>query len=83
MIVSSGTLPKTFISVVQLKVREQARPVRKRGDDREQPVMQMRITWGSWLGQHEVTQDQWQGVMGTNLSRFSGCGRCPVVGHQC
>ena len=45
--------------------------------------MQMRITWGFWLGQHEVTQDQWQGVMGTNLSRFSGCGRCPVVGHQC
>ena len=25
-----------------------------------------------------MTQEQWQAVMGTNPSEFSGCGRCPV-----
>ena len=25
-----------------------------------------------------MTQAEWQGVMGTNPSEFSGCGRCPV-----
>ena len=48
-------------------------------DDDERPLTQVRISRGFWLGKYEVTQDQWQGVMGTNLSWFSGCGRqCPV-----
>ncbi len=47
-------------------------------NDNEQPVTQVRISRGFWLGQHEVTQSEWQGVMGTNPSEFSGCGRCPV-----
>ena len=46
--------------------------------DSESPVTRVRISRGYWLGRHEVTQDQWQAVMGTNPSRFSGCGRCPV-----
>ena len=44
----------------------------------EQPVTQVRISRGFWLGKYEVTQDEWAGVMGSNPSRFSGCGRCPV-----
>ena len=44
----------------------------------EQPVTQVRISRGFWLGKYEVTQAEWQGVMGTNPSRFSGCGQCPV-----
>ena len=47
-------------------------------DDDEQPVTQVRISRGFWLGKHEVTQAEWQGVMGTNPSSFSGCGQCPV-----
>ena len=47
-------------------------------DDDESPVTRVRISRGFWLGRHEVTQDQWQAVMGTNPSRFSGCGSCPV-----
>ena len=47
-------------------------------DDDEQPVTQVRISRGFWMGKHEVTQGQWQGVMGTNPSEFSGCGQCPV-----
>ena len=44
----------------------------------EQPVTQVRISRGFWLGKYEVTQEEWQAMMGTNPSEFSGCGRCPV-----
>ena len=30
----------------------------------EKPVTRVRITRGFWLGKYEVTQRQWQGVMG-------------------
>lgn len=30
------------------------------------------------LGRYEVTQSEWESVMGRNPSHFSGCGRCPV-----
>ena len=46
--------------------------------DDEQPLTQVRISQGFWLGKFEVTQGQWQGVMGANPSRYSGCGNCPV-----
>ena len=46
--------------------------------DREQPLTRVRISRGYWLGRYEVTQAEWQAVMGTNPSEFSGCGRCPV-----
>ena len=47
-------------------------------DGDEQPVTQVQISRGFWLAKYEVTQDEWQAVMGSNPSRFSGCGRCPV-----
>ena len=47
--------------------------------NREQPVTQVRISRGYWLGKYEVTQAEWQGVMGSNPSNFDECGRsCPV-----
>ena len=47
-------------------------------DDDEQPVTQVRISRGFWLGKYEVTQSAWQRVMGTNPSDNAGCGQCPV-----
>ena len=45
----------------------------------EQPVHQVTIRDGFYMGRYEVTQGQWQAVMGNNPSRFSNCGaNCPV-----
>ena len=48
-------------------------------DPWEQTVTQVRISQGFWLGKYEVTQAEWQGVMGSNPSNYERCGaRCPV-----
>ena len=47
-------------------------------DDDEQPVTRVRISQGFYLGKYEVTQAQWQAVMGNNPSVFSSGGRRPV-----
>ena len=44
----------------------------------EGPATRVRITEGFYLGKYEVTQNQWQAVMGNNPSHFAGCGNCPV-----
>ena len=47
--------------------------------DDEKPVTRVRISRGFWMGKYEVTQAQWQAVMGNNPSRFKEYGRdCPV-----
>jgi formylglycine-generating enzyme required for sulfatase activity len=42
--------------------------------DRETPHT-VTLTEGYWLGKHEVTQAQWQKVMGNNPSHFKGANR--------
>ena len=45
----------------------------------EGPVHAVRISRGFWLGKYEVTQGEWEAVMGTNPSGLKECGaRCPV-----
>lgn len=45
----------------------------------EQPVHDVTLTDDFFLGKYEVTQAQWQAVMGTNPSNSGACGgRCPV-----
>ncbi len=40
---------------------------------------QVRLTSDFYLGRYEVTQDEWQAVMGDNPSQFADCGgTCPV-----
>lgn len=49
------------------------------GDQNEQPVHQVTFARGFFIGRYEVTQAQWQKVMGNNPSKFSACGEnCPV-----
>ena len=51
----------------------------RHADSDEKPVTRVRISRGFWLGKFEVTQRQWQSVMGSNPSRFKNCGGdCPV-----
>ena len=47
-------------------------------DPVEEPVHIVEITRGLWLGRTEVTQRQWQAVMGTNPSFFPVGGNNPV-----
>ena len=45
----------------------------------EQPVTRVRISRAFYMGKHEVTQGQWEAVMGSNPSGFVDCGTdCPV-----
>ena len=52
-------------------------PADERGFLEEQH--EVRISEGFWMGKYEVTQGEWQSVMGANPSWFKNCGpRCPV-----
>jgi formylglycine-generating enzyme required for sulfatase activity/uncharacterized protein YraI len=44
----------------------------------EEPVHTVRLTQPFYLGKHEVTQGQWQAVMGNNPSMFTGDPNRPV-----
>ena len=46
-------------------------------EDDEGPQHKVQITKGFWLGKYEVTQSQWQSVMGSNPSKSRG-GHLPV-----
>jgi formylglycine-generating enzyme required for sulfatase activity len=49
------------------------------GSGNEEPVHQVTITQPFYMGKYEVTQVQWQTVMGNNPSDFKDCGgNCPV-----
>ena len=48
-------------------------------DDDERPRTRVTISRGFYLGKYEVTQGQWEAVMGSNPSWFDECGpNCPV-----
>jgi len=48
------------------------------GDADENPVHQVTINYSFLMGKYEVTQAQWQSVMGDNPSLFKDCVNCPV-----
>ena len=47
------------------------------GDSDEKPIHKVRVD-GFWIGKYEVTQGQWQKVMGNNPSRFKKGNNYPV-----
>ncbi|MBF0612582.1 MAG: formylglycine-generating enzyme family protein [Magnetococcales bacterium] len=46
-------------------------------DEDESPVHPVKLS-DFWLGKYEVTQEQWQKVMGSNPSAHTDCPTCPV-----
>lgn len=49
------------------------------GEDDEKPAHRVKINYAFKMGKYEVTQAQWQSVMGNNPSYFNSCGgNCPV-----
>ena len=66
--------------LIESETFEMGSPQTESGRDADEgPVHQVTISQPFYVGKYEVTQGQWQAVMGSNPSRFSGCGRtCPV-----
>ena len=50
----------------------------RHAEKNERPLARVTITRGFYLGKYEVTQAEWQVVMGDNPSYFPECERCPV-----
>lgn len=48
------------------------------GDANERPVHLVTFSTGFWIGKFEVTQTQWETVMGNKPSHFKNCQKCPV-----
>jgi formylglycine-generating enzyme required for sulfatase activity len=54
-------------------------PVGESGRDSDEVQHRVTLTKGFWLGKYEVTQEQWQQVMGGNPPKFRDAGlRAPV-----
>jgi len=49
----------------------------KEGEEDEKPVHKV-ILNGFYIGKYEVTQEQWEQVMGYQPSKNKGCKKCPV-----
>lgn len=47
------------------------------GEDDEKPLHSVSLS-SFYMGKYEVTQKQWQEVMGSNPSDFKNCANCPV-----
>ena len=54
-------------------------PEDEEGRDDDERQHEVRISEGYWMKKHEVTQGEWEVVMGENPFFFTSCGpRCPV-----
>ena len=54
-------------------------PSSESGRSADETQHSVTLTKGYWMMEHEVTQGEWEEVMGTNPSEFTACGAtCPV-----
>ncbi len=54
-------------------------PEDEEGRENHETQHEVQISRGFWMGKYEVTQGEWEALMGSNPSRYSECGaQCPV-----
>ena len=53
-------------------------PASEAGRNADEQLHRVTLSRRVYMGRYEVTQTEWQAVMGANPSRFSTCARCPV-----
>jgi len=68
----TSALPMEFVKIVPGEFMTGCVADDPQCDDEEKPAHRVRITKPFELGKYEVTQAQWQNVMGTNPSRYKG-----------
>ncbi len=74
-----GGVPLVMVRIPAGTFQMGAPASERNSSSNEQPVHQVTLTQDYFIGKYEVTQAQWQAVMGTNPSYFSSCGgNCPV-----
>jgi len=68
------TIPDLSIEMLWVKpgTFEMGSPSSEKDRDDDETPHAVTLTEGYWLGKHEVTQAQWEKVMGSNLSRYKG-----------
>ncbi len=71
------TIPDLSMEMLWVKpgTFEMGSPTSEAGRSKYETQHQVTLTEGFWLGKYEVTQAQWQKVMGNNPSHFKGAGR--------
>jgi formylglycine-generating enzyme required for sulfatase activity/predicted Ser/Thr protein kinase len=75
----SSTAPRNMAEQIGLDLAPIPRGSFLMGDSLASPVHTVNITRDFYLSRFEVTQSQWQTVMGNNPSKFNACGgNCPV-----
>lgn len=81
-VTSSIVLPPTFRNTIGMEfvlIRDgEFLMGSENGFDNEKPVRRVQISKPFYLGKYQVTQEQWQAVMGNNPSRFTGDPNRPV-----
>lgn len=70
----SRTIPDLNLELLPIPAGRFAMGSTNGGSD-ERPVTQVELTRPFWLGKTEVTQAQWEAVMGSNPSKFKGADR--------
>jgi sulfatase modifying factor 1 len=53
-------------------------PAGEVGRSADESAHRVTLTRPFYLGQHEVTQDEWRQVLGVDPANHQGCGRCPI-----
>ena len=78
LLLDAGSFPMEFVRIPAGSF-VMGSPEDEEGRHSRERQHNVRISHEFWLGKYEVTQREWEAVMGTNPSGFSECGaRCPV-----